>query len=380
MIYDGGDRHTMANRSEGAKTRTKEELRERRIRQARRERARRRRRARAVRRAIGRTILVLFTVIILAVVAVFGAATVLAYGPSGTLSDWLVMSTLESSAAKFVGYIYFSDEEVEAIKARNSVQEDESAVDPSLVVIAPPADNGEQENAGAQEAEKDIEIVPVTGPTYNGYMMIVKDPSRVSVGISNNLGNQAGMRLAEIAEKYGAVGAVNAGGFVDTNGMGDGGSPIGPVISQGEVVWRRGGGDNKLVIGMTNDDKLVFGVMSAATAYENGIRDCVTFGPALVKNGEAVDVSGSGSGLNPRTAIGQRSDGAMLLLVINGRKVNSLGASYADLIEVMLDFGAVNAANLDGGTSSFMYYEGELVNDKASLYGTRKLPTAWIVK
>ena len=70
----------------------------------------------------------------------------------------------------------------------------------------------------------------------------------------------------------------------------------------------------------------------------------------------------------------------MLLLVINGRKVNSLGASYADLIEVMLDFGAVNAANLDGGTSSFMYYDGELINDKASLYGTRKLPTAWIVK
>ena len=211
-------------------------------------------------------------------------------------------------------------------------------------------------------------------------MMIVKDPSRVSVGVSNNLGNQAGMRLAEIAEKYGAVGAVNAGGFLDDNGLGDGGTPIGPVISQGEVVWRRGGGDNNLVIGMTKDNKLTFGVMSATTAFENGVRDCVTFGPALVKNGEAVDISGAGSGLNPRTAIGQRGDGAMLLLVINGRKVNSLGASYADLIEVMLDFGAVNAANLDGGTSSFMYYEGELVNDKASLYGTRKLPTAWIVK
>jgi len=368
----------MANAREGAHKRTKEEIRQRRERQARRERARRRRRARAVRRFIGRTILLVFTVVVLAVVAVFGVATVLAYGPSPTLSDKLVMSTLETSAAKFVGYIYFSDEEVEAIKARNSVQMSDDEVDTSLVVIAPVQTEAEQ--TGEAQEEKDIEIVPVTGPTYNGYMMIVKDPSRVSVGVSNNLGNQAGMRLAEIAEKYGAIGAVNAGGFVDTNGMGDGGSPIGPVISQGEVVWRRGGGDNKLVIGMTKDNKLTFGVMSATTAYENGIRDCVTFGPALVKNGEAVDVSGAGSGLNPRTAIGQRGDGAMLLLVINGRKVNSLGASYADLIEVMLDFGAVNAANLDGGTSSFMYYDGELVNDKASLYGTRKLPTAWIVK
>ncbi|MBQ3222074.1 MAG: phosphodiester glycosidase family protein [Clostridia bacterium] len=368
----------MANAREGAPRRTKEEIREARAKQARRERARRRRRARAIRRVIGRSFLVLITVVVLAVAAVFGVATVLAYGPSGTLSDWLVMSTLETSAAKFVGYIYFSDEEMEAIKARNSVQMSDDEVDTSLVVIAPVEEK--PETAGEVQQEQDIEIVPVTGPTYNGYMMIVKDPSRVSVGVSNNLGNQAGMRLAEIAEKYGAVGAVNAGGFLDDNGLGDGGTPIGPVISQGEVVWRRGGGDNNLVIGMTKDNKLTFGVMSATTAFENGVRDCVTFGPALVKNGEAVDISGAGSGLNPRTAIGQRGDGAMLLLVINGRKVNSLGASYADLIEVMLDFGAVNAANLDGGTSSFMYYEGELVNDKASLYGTRKLPTAWIVK
>ncbi len=380
MYILGGDRRNMANKRNGAQGRSRDQIREERARAARRERARKRRRARAIRRAIGRTFLVLFTLIVLVVGALLGVCTVLAYGPSGTLSDWLVMSTLESSAAKFVGYIYFSDEEVEAIKARNSVQVSEDEVDTSLVVITPPADTADTAETGDAEAEKDIEIVPVTGATYNGYMMVVKDPSRVSVGVSNNLGNQAGMRLAEIAEKYGAIGAINAGGFVDTNGMGDGGSPIGPVLSQGEIVWRRGGGDNKLVIGLTKDNKLTFGNMSAATAYDNGIRDAVTFGPALVKNGEAVDVSGAGSGLNPRSAIGQRGDGAILLLVVNGRKVNSLGASYADLIEIMLDFGAINAANLDGGTSSFMYYDGELINDKASLYGTRKIPTTWIVK
>ena len=92
----------MANAREGAPRRTKEEIREARAKQARRERARRRRRARAIRRVIGRSFLVLITVVVLAVAAVFGVATVLAYGPSGTLSDWLVMSTLETSAAKFV--------------------------------------------------------------------------------------------------------------------------------------------------------------------------------------------------------------------------------------------------------------------------------------
>ncbi len=348
---------------------------------ARMERRRRRRRARAIRRGIGRFFLVLFTIIILVVGAVFGAATVLAYGPSSTLSDMLVMATLESSAAKFVGYIYFTDEEVEAIKARNSVQETAEEVNTSLVQIAAHTDPASPDGTDGQAAEeKDIEIVPVTGPTYNGYMMKVKDPSRVSVGVSNSLGSKPGMRLAEIAEKYGAVGAINAGGFADANGMGDGGTPIGPVLSQGEVVWRRGGGAYTLVIGMTKDDILVFDTISANTAYDRGYRDAVTFGPALIKNGEPMNVSGAGSGLNPRSAIGQTADGTMLLLVVNGRKVNSLGASYADLIEIMLDFGAVNAANLDGGTSSFMYYDGALINDKASLYGTRRLPTAWIVK
>lgn len=340
-----------------------------------------RRRVKAAKRAIGRTLLVLFTIIFIAVAAAFGAMTVVAIGPSPTLRDLMCGMAWESSAAKMLPSIYFSEEQIAEIKANNSVQENDDEVDTSLVQIAvEQTPEGTEEGGDDAQEEQDIEIVAVRGATYNGVMMIVKDPSRVSVGVSNNLGNTGGMQLAKIAEKYGAIGAINAGGFLDQNGMGDGGTPIGPVISQGQIVWRKGGGANNTLIGLTRDNKLVFGEMSAATAYDKGIRDCVAFGPVLVKNGEAMNVTGAGSGLNPRSAIGQRADGAILLLVINGRKVNALGASYADLIEVMLDFGAVNAANLDGGTSSFMYYDGELVNDKAALYGTRKIPTAWIVK
>ena len=90
--------------------------------------------------------------------------------------------------------------------------------------------------------------------------------------------------------------------------------------------------------------------MTAQAALDRGVRDAVSFGPVLVVNGEAVEVNGSGSGLNPRTAIGQREDGSILLVVIDGRQVNSLGASYSDVIELMLEYGAVNAANLDGGS------------------------------
>ena len=94
------------------------------------------------------------------------------------------------------------------------------------------------------------------------------------------------------------------------------------------------------------------GRMTAQYALDIGVRDAVSFGPALIVNGVAANYSGSGGGLNPRTAIGQREDGAILLLVIEGRKTSSMGATMADLIDIMLEYGAVNAVNLDGGSSS----------------------------
>jgi len=111
-----------------------------------------------------------------------------------------------------------------------------------------------------------------------------------------------------------------------------------------------------------------------------GIRDALSFGPILITNGEPAKVVGDGSGLNPRTVIGQRADGAVLLLVIDGRQANSLGADFQDCIEVMLEYGAINAGNLDGGSSSTMVYQGETVSEPATLYGDRKVPTIFMVK
>ena len=86
------------------------------------------------------------------------------------------------------------------------------------------------------------------------------------------------------------------------------------------------------------------------------------------------------SGVNPRTAIGQRADGAVLLLVVDGRQAYSLGATHNDLVDIMLEYGAVNACNLDGGSSSMMWFEDGYVNHSASLIGIRPLPTAFLVQ
>ena len=83
---------------------------------------------------------------------------------------------------------------------------------------------------------------------------------------------------------------------------------------------------------------------------------------------------------SPRTAIGQRADGSILLLCIDGRQAHSLGASYKDLSDIFVEYGAVNASNLDGGSSSLMVYEDEIISVTASLYGSRKLATAVLVK
>jgi exopolysaccharide biosynthesis protein len=120
--------------------------------------------------------------------------------------------------------------------------------------------------------------------------------------------------------------------------------------------------------------------MTGKQALERGVRDAVDFGPTLILNGTPLEVKGFGGGLNPRTAIGQRADGAILLLVLDGRQPDSLGATMGDIIDLMLRYKAVNAANLDGGTSTVMYYHGELLNFCCSLYGPRDIPTAVIIK
>ncbi len=302
---------------------------------------------------------------------VFGGAGIINHGPSPTVRDLFVTSMMETSAAKFLAQWYFSPEQLQEILNANTIQDSGEITDSSLVNIP-------DETQPAQGEE--IEICEVIGDTYKGKMMIVKDPSRVYLSTPEVYGAEvSGMTVLDMMERDGAIAGVNAGGFVDQNGVGNGGQPIGLVISNG--VLRSGGGSTETVIaGFDEQDRLIVGSISGQQAQEMKLRDAVTFGPVLIVNGERAKVEGTGGGLNPRTAIGQRADGAVLLLVIDGRQPHSLGATYKDLIDIMEEYGAVNACNMDGGSSSVMYYEQELLSVCASLYGPRKMPTAWLVK
>lgn len=299
----------------------------------------------------------------------FGAVTVVCRGPSLQARDLFVTTVMETSAAKFLARMYFSEAEIAAIQAQNAVIEPEEVTEPDSEFV--PA-----ETPAARDA---IEIQDVTGATFKGKMMIVHDPSRVSVGTLPAYDGRPGKTLDALVKDNGAVAGINAGGFSDTGGMGNGGIPLGIVIHESRLM-AGSAGTVSTVIGFDEKNRLIVGRMSGKEALERKLRDAVSFGPIYVVNGEAVPVAGTGGGLNPRTAIGQRADGAVLLLVIDGRQSHSLGASYKDCQQVMLDFGAVNAANLDGGSSTLMIYQGEHVNHCATLYGSRDMPTSFIVR
>ncbi|MDR1021387.1 MAG: phosphodiester glycosidase family protein, partial [Synergistaceae bacterium] len=311
-----------------------------------------------------RVFVCLLTLLILILAALYGALGIVSRGPSPAARDLFVVSMLETSALKFVPSIFFDDAEIAAIVLANKIEAPEETADMDMIHIDAPDFQNEPEEKMA------IVVDDVKGDRYRGKMMIVADPGRLLVGTGHDefVEGVRGRTVEKIIERYGGIAGVNAGGFFDPDGKGDGSKPIGLVISQGRMRW--GSASSRYsVIGFDAENRLVVGQMTGREALARGVRDAVSFGPVLMLNGVPMGVKGFGGGLNPRTAIGQRADGAVLLLVLDGRQMNSLGATLGDIIDVMARYGAVNAANLDGGSSTVMYYGGELINSCCSLYG-----------
>ena len=363
-------------------------------------RAQRKRRKR-LHRILWRSGLCVLTAIALILIGLLWAGYAAFKGPSRTVGDQLTLSMQETSALKFVPHIYYSQAEFAEVQERNRIQVTEEETDTSLITIAAPTPEPSDEDGADDPAatptpvptttpapenllisEDGIDILEVRGPTYMGYMMIVHDPSRVICGTCRDTFSRAkGLQLKGIAKRYNALAAINGGGFEDAAGSGNGGQPIGLVISEGKVK-HTGNSDSDFYATVGFDKNNVMHIIKSSTsaAKKAEIRDAMTFGPVLIVNNKPASVKGLSSGLNPRTAIGQRSDGAVLMLVIDGRQASSLGATYADLINVMVEYGAVNAINLDGGSSSLMYYKGEYLNKGVTLTGSRNMPTAFIVR
>lgn len=308
---------------------------------------------------------IFITTIVLVLLFLLTIIFVFEKGPSNQIRDLFVATVDQSSAAKPLARLFLSKETVNQILSDNSFNNEEIISNADNITISNDIDKDE------------IIIEDIYGPTYTGKMMIVNDPSRIDLYCVDQNADK-GRKVSEVVEELGGIAGINGGGFEDLVGTGNGSKPLGIVMVDGE--WINGNkAERQSVIGFDNDNKLVVGYMTGYQAIERGVKDAVCWQPPLIIDGENVAFNGLG-GLNPRTAIGQRADGAVLLLVINGRHANSIGAGYLDLAGIMMDYGAVVAGNLDGGNSSVMVYKGEILNNLSAMDGEREIPTMFIVK
>ncbi len=337
-------------------------------------------------RVIGKLLLLLIETALLLAIALYGLMYVLAKGPSPTARNLFVMSVRETSAMGFLADLYFTEEEIAEIEG-NRGEEEYVEVDTSLITITTPteAPAGEEQQGPAADAwgyvDEDgdgIIVEPVTGEGFTGYMMIVLDPSRVIMGsVPQSLGAR-GYTVEEMANYYDAVAGINAGGFEDPDGKGNGSIPSTMLVFDGEIHYAFKGVQDGFV-GFDSNYVMHVGKFTAEDVAAKDIQYGVAFGPVLIVNGEPVDSEKLASGINPRTAIGQRSDGAVLMLVVDGRQASTLGCTWLDLVDIFMEFGAVNACNLDGGSSTLMWYNGEYINNCASVIGIRPVPTTFLV-
>ena len=241
-----------------------------------------------------------------------------------------------------------------------------------------PAEDAEANEYDYKEILSDEDgllVARIVGKRWSGFIAVIDDPMRVKVSVCPVFSTEIrGYSVAEHAENTGAVLAINGGGFEDPGGAGNGAMPTGNVMANGELRWNSYGS----TVGMDGSGLLHVGEFSGNQCVEMGLQWAVGYGPTLVENGvirEGLDPLY----LEPRTAVGQRADGSVIFVVLQGRQPAALGVSRQELAEIMVKYGAVNAGNLDGGASSDMYFQGEYVNVCNTSGGPRGLPTAVVV-
>lgn len=321
-----------------------------------------------------RALLVFVTVIIVALVGVISLVRTIVTGPSETVRDMLVVSAMQASATKWLPKLFLDGKLVDEIIAKS--QDVQQFTEPMTPYVPPVStDTTPSDTDGDGGGTQDAPVVDewanaVDGMIYKtmslsnfkAYILVVRDASRIYVGTSSDYkSGKIGSRIFDIVEREGAVAAINAGEFADTGGTGTGDNPIGLTYSKGNCVWDDG--TRRTFIGFDEDGVLhAIESIKKSEADALGIRDAVSFqtGNVLISNdGESVtyNYSEGNVGRSQRTAIAQRADGAVILLVTDGRTASSLGATRNEIIDLLKSEGAVVAGMLDGGSSTMMYYE-----------------------
>ena len=278
---------------------------------------------------------------------------------------WVVtaMSTMNH---QYLATWFLSDEEIQEIMSKLEVENNEDSNLNDIKI------------AEIEDEEKEITVEKITGKNYVGYVMLIPDASKVNL-VDGRKSNR-GSKLSEIVKNNNAIAGINAGGFADEGGVGSGNILCDATIINKKLLY--GNKTSKYsFIGLSSDKKLVLGKYTYQQALNAGIESAVEFGPYIIVNGNNQITNSSSGGIHPRMAIGQKKDGTFIFVVIDGRQPGySIGTNLLELQNIFNRYDAYNAANLDGGSSATMYYNGKVVNKTSTPMGERYLPNAFIVK
>lgn len=309
---------------------------------------------------------------------------IITYGPWDTLRNLYVNTAMNTMDHQYLARIFYSEERVNQIMSGNyfvtineNVNLDEIVINTSEKTTY--KDEYEKELLTREEGNNLYKLINLKVGNADAYLVAIYDPTKVQLISKEKLGTETGERVIDMCKRYGGYVCINGGGFVDY-GWGSG-IPIGYVIEDGEITWSDGDINTNLgnIIGMTADGKLTLLTNSTGQqALDAGVMDALTFGPFLIVNGKSLEIVGDPWGRSPRVAIAQRQDGVMMFLVIDGENYIN-GASLQDVVDTLLKYGAYNAANLDGGTSSSLIINNTLINNppKAKQYNGRNVVTGW---
>jgi len=317
----------------------------------------------------------------------------LAYGPISYFRDLFVTTAMTTMSHRYFAYVLYSEETVKEILDNNKLVEPEENTDSSAINFNPKFETNDYESIYEEQILKkdkgnDIyKLIDISGEGWKGYMVVIYDPSDIKLVFSSNYG-RGGQFLSTMASENEALVAMNASGVNSSPGR----NPItgtailnGKVYDVGRKIYKGGG-----LIGFTKDNVLMLTKKSAKEAIKDGMDRAIEFGPFLIVNGKPATFKGNGGwGIANRSAIGQRQDGIVLFIVIEGRQRNSIGISMPELVKLFQKYKVYNAANLDGGGSSALFARtninkketGKLINTPVGYNydGERYLPNAWMV-
>lgn len=271
-----------------------------------------------------------------------------------SIKSLIIGSSINSLKHQYIARCFFSERTIKDTLEKNKVCELKN----NYINII---DFGE-----IKYEDKDIDIFKISKLNLKGYVALVYNPLSIKVGYSKYLPNM-GETTSSIAKRNNAIIAINAGGFgyFSEKQL----NPMGVVIHNGEIIYNELNDDNKKqdIVGFTKDGMLIVGKHSINELRDVGIKEAVTFGPPLIVNGKKVTIKGDGGwGIAPRTAIGQRENGTVILMTLRGKNLERAGATIKDVQDEMIKYKAINAVNLDGGNSATMFYGGNVLNKKES--------------